>query len=291
MTAVLRFEKRNFANTIEKNGGALLGIDAGSLYALKNHNERIELSNRFEVRSKRRTNIDAEKSSDNIVYKTMRSEAIEKIKKQEHRANTVGAFELVFDFQDLTKGERESFDPAHYKAIIGEFLAHYGISERFELIGSTYHQDESANNPHYHLVFSGFDSITQKFSVNDFFNPKDSQNKRQNGLQRLQDSWGEFLQAHKMRHKKKHKSALRFSNYVYSQFDKETKDRIKLIRRAEKDRSNALEEGNSTRADKIGEFIAEEVVRVLGIAQRIQEEQSKQQNKDQKKELTNGLYK
>lgn len=289
MTAVLRFEKRNFANTIEKNGGALLGIDAGSLYALKNHNERIELSNRFEVRSKRRTNIDAEKSSDNIVYKTMTSESIEKIKKQEHRANTVGAFELVFDFQDLTKGERENFDPDHYKAIIGEFLGYYGISERFEIIGLVFHQDEQ--NFHYHAVFSGFDLIAQKFAVNDFFNPKGADNRRINGLQKLQDSWGEFLQAHKLRHKKKHKSALRFSNYVYRQFDKETKDRIKLLRRAEKDRSNALDEGNSIRADKIGEFITEEVVKVLGIARRIQVEQSKQQNKDQKKEITNGLYK
>lgn len=289
MTAVLRFGKRSFANTIEKNGDTLLGIDAGGLYALKNHNERFELSNRFEIRSKRRTNIDAEKSSANIVYKTMSSASIEKIKKQEHRANTVGAFELSFDFQDLTKQERENFDTNHYKAIIGEFLAHYGISERFELIELVYHQDEK--NPHFHAVFSGFDLIAQKFRVNDFFSPKDAQKNRINGFQRFQDGWGEFLQAHEMRHKKKHRSKLRFSNFVYSQFDKETKERINLIRRAENERDNALDDGNNIKADKLSDFIAKETLKVLGIAQSIKDEQDKERNKDQHKEIKNGLYK
>lgn len=289
MTAVLRFEKRNFANTIEKNGGALLGIDAGSLYALKNHNERFELSNRFEIKSKRRTHIDAEKSSANIVYKTIASEAIKKIKKQEHRANTVGAFELVFDFQDLTKSERENFDPAQYKAIITEYLEKSGISERFEMLGLVFHQDEE--HEHFHAVFSGFDSIAQKFAVNDFFNPKDASGRRINGLQRLQDGWGEFLQAHKIRHKKEHISALGFATSVYRKFDEETKQRLKLIRRAEKDRLKALDEQNTIKTDKLGDFIAREAMKVLKIAQSIQDEQDKERNKDQKKELKNGLYK
>lgn len=289
MTAVLRFGKLSFANTIEKDGGTLLGIDGGSLYALKNHNERKAISQRFEVRSKRRTHIDAKKSSENIVYKTMTSDAIEKIKKQEHRANTVGAFELVFDFQDLTREERENFNPSQYKAIITEYLEKSGISPRFELIGLTLHRDEQ--NPHFHAVFSGFDSIAQKFAVNDFFNPKNEKKQRINGLQRLQDDWGEFLQAHKMRHKKEHISALGFATSIYRRFDEETKQRLKLIRRAEKDRLNALDEQNDIKAGKLSDFIAKEALKVLKIAQSIQDEQDKERNKDKNKELKNGLYK
>lgn len=289
MTAVLRFEKRNFANTIEKDGGTLLGIEGGSLYALKNHNEREAISQRFEVRSKRRTHIDPQKASGNIVYKTMTSDAIEKIKKQEHRANTVGAFELVFDFQDLTKEERENFDPAHYKAMISEYLEKSGISERFELLGLVFHQDEQ--NFHFHAVFSGFDSIAQKFAVNDFFNPKNEKKQRINGLQRLQNGWGEFLQAHKMRHKKEHISALGFATSIYRRFDKDTKERINVIRKAEKLRLNAIDEGNSIKADKLSDFIAKEALKVLKIVESIQDEQDKERNKDKNKELKNGLYK
>ena len=71
MTAVLRFEKRNFADKITTQG-IVKGISNGSLIALKKHTERQELLQSMEVKSKQATNIDTSLSHHNIYYEKMK---------------------------------------------------------------------------------------------------------------------------------------------------------------------------------------------------------------------------
>jgi hypothetical protein len=291
MTAVLRFEKRSFADKITKNG-TIKGVDSGGLYALKKHNEREEINPNYEVKSKRTDHIDPTKSSANIYYKRMTSEEIKRIQKAEHRANAVGAFEFVFDFQDLSNLERENFDAEAHKKLIEEFFEASGITQKFDLLSFVFHLDEK--NPHFHAIFSGQDKTQNgKFLVNDHFNKLRADGSRENGTQLLQNSWSEHLEANANRYKNKKDfiSALGFSNGIYRRFDKETKERIDLIREAEKLFIRAKQEDNKVKADGLGGFIASEVAKVLKIAQEIQEEQAQErkEQKNKKKEIKNVL--
>lgn len=290
MAAILRFCKHSVADKITKDG-TIKGVDSGGLYALKKHNEREEISSHYEVKSKRADHINPAKSDANIYYKRMTSEEIKRIQKAEHRANAVGAFEFVFDFQDLSNSERENFDAEAHKKLIEEFFEASGITQKFDLLSFVFHSDEK--NPHFHAIFSGQDKTQNgKFLVNDHFNKLRADGSRENGTQLLQDAWAEHLEANANNYKNKKEfiSALGFSNGIYRRFDKATKERIDLIREAEKLFIRAKQEGNKSKADGLGGFIASEVAKVLQIAQEIQEEQA-QERKEQKnkKELKNVL--
>ena len=270
-TAVMRIETRNFA-TMKRKGETVLGIDEGGLIGLKKHNERVDINSNYELKSKSKKSdtIDSSKSEGNIYYKHLKNDEIEKLKSEKHRKNQVGAFEMVFDIQDLTPEQREIFRTQKAKGmkkIIDDFLQSSGIAERFETLEMVYHDDET--NPHYHFLFSGWDKISQKWGYNDFFSPITHQEikKDKNGdkvykihnrgkergtvmrdedgepipattdvrksrVQDLQDEWGEFLdkRTKSMSNKKAFASMLSFNNYVYSRFTKEEKAEITAIR-------------------------------------------------------------
>ncbi len=308
MTAVLRFEKRNFADKMTTDG-ILWGIDNGGLIRLKKHNERDEINMRMEIRSKRSENIDPTLSKHNIYFRKMSLDEIEEIKNTPHRPNGAGAFEMAFDFQDLTEEERKSFDVMKHKELIEGYLAAVGITQRFKILSFVYHADEK--NPHFHAVFSGIDKTTGKFGINDYFNPKiegdierdkdgnviylienrgkrkglpmlDEQgNKipkrktvRKNGIQKLQDRWGKYLATTKSgySHKKTFTSVLNFSKGVWRRFDENTKQRVYLVREAERERMKALKEGDIEAVEEIAAFMRSEVIEILQIAQEIQDD-------------------
>ncbi|MCW8895539.1 hypothetical protein [Sulfurimonas sp.] len=323
MTAVLRIEKRNFADTKTKNG-LVRGVDNNSLAATKKHNERLEINHRYEMKSKQRTNINEENSYKNVYFKRMSFEQIKKIKEKPHRSNSVGAFELVFDFQDLTEDEINSFDVLQHKALIDEFLEEQPLEKKFELLSYVYHGDEK--NPHFHLVFSGWNQEEQSFNFNDEFNPKkkgepfltsdgnpvflkhnrgkqkskylldEHGNKqikyemiRENGVQKLQDKWGTYLKDNNFRysHKKKFTSLLQFPNYIWHSFDSNAQNKVLLIRELEKERIKSITENNHPLADEIEIMLKNEVLEVLNIAQHIQDEQVAKRAKNKQKTLIN----
>jgi len=302
MTAVLRFEKRSFADKITTNG-ILRGIDRG-LVALKKHNEREEINSRMEVKSKQSENINTSLSYRNVYFKIMQYEEIEEIKNTPHRSNGVGAFELVFDFQDLTEEEREEFDVIKHKQLIDEYLKSIGVTDRFKILSSVYHADEK--NPHFHIICSGIDKESGKFGVNEFFNPKEkgeveldkdgntvylieNRGKRKglpmldeqgnktpkqkltsrNGTQWLQNTWSDFLAGSGtgFSNKKEFTSVLSFSKGVWRRFDNKTKQRILLVREAEKMRIKAIKEESYDEVEEIESFMRDEVNEILNIAQ------------------------
>lgn len=307
MTAVLRFEKRNFADKITTDG-IQRGIDKGGLIALKNHNERELINSRMEVKSKQSENINTSLSMRNIYFKKMRIDEIKEIKNTPHRENGVGAFEMVFDFQDLTEEESEVFDVIKHKQLIENYLESANISQHFKILSFVYHSDEK--NPHYHIIFSGLNKKTGTFGVNEFFNPKaisteiqtdkdgntiyliENRGKRKglpkldangnkvpklkkiarNGTQWLQDTWSEHLTTSNSGYfnMKEFTSVLNFTKGVWRRFDKETKDRILLIREAEKMRIQAIRDDDNETLIEIEAFMREEVSTVLHIAQDIQ---------------------
>ena len=310
MTAVLRFQKRNFSDTITSKGTER-GINNGSLIALKKHNEREELSQSMEVKSKRATNIDSSLSHHNRYYEKMKYSDIQEIKDTPHRSNTSGAFELVFDFQDLTEDERNNFDPQKHKELIEEYLKEIGISENFKRLSFVLHlKDEK--NPHYHIIFSGINKQTNSFDINNFFNPKikgeakkDKNNNpiyqvenrgkkkgqlkldsdgnkiikydytRRNGTQYLQDTWSEHLTKSKntnYSNKKQFISILGFSDYVWYRFNEQTKQRVYLIRETDTERHKALLDEDYDTAMELEEFMRSEVEKVLDIALFIQQD-------------------
>lgn len=323
MTAVLRIEKRNFADTKTKNG-FVRGIEKNSLVAMKKHNERLEINHNYEIKSKQRTNINEENSYKNIYFKSMSFEQIKKIKNRQHRSNSVGAFEVVFDFQDLTENEINSFDVLQHKALIDKFLQEQSIGKKFELLSYVYHADEK--NPHFHLIFSGWNKQEQSFNFNDEFNPKkkgeplltsegnpvflkhnrgkqkgeylldehgDKQIKyemvRENGTQKLQDAWGSYLKDNNFRysHKKQFTSFLQFPNSIWHSFDANTQKKVLFIRELEKERIQSIAENNLLLADEIEIMLKNEVLEVLHLAQHIQDKQVAKRAKNKQKTLVN----
>ncbi len=305
MTAVLRFEKRSFADKITTNG-VLRGIDNNGLIALKKHNEREEIISRMEVKSKQSENINTLLSYRNVYFKKMQYEEIEEIKNTPHRDNGVGAFEFVFDFQDLTEEEREEFDIIKHKLLIEEYLKSIG-ADRFKILSTAYHADEK--NPHFHIIFSGIDKESKKFGVNEFFNPKEKgevakdkednviylienrgkrkglpmldeqgnkipkqKTTRRNGTQWLQNTWSDFLEGSGtgFSNKKEFTSVLSFSKGVWRRFDNKTKQRILLVREAEKMRIKAIKEESYDEVQEIESFMRNEVNEILNISQDIQ---------------------
>ena len=319
MTAVLRFQKRNFSDNITSKGTEK-GINNGSLIALKKHNERQELCQSMEVKSKRATNIDTSLSHHNIYYEKMKYSDIQEIKDTPHRANTSGVFELVFDFQDLTEEESSNFDPQKHKELIEEYLKEIGISENFKRLSFVYHKDEK--NPHYHLIYSGINKQSNTFDINNYFNPKikgeaqrDENNNliyqvenrgkrkglpkldsdgnkiikydytRRNGTQYLQDTWSDHLTKSKntnYSNKKQFISILGFSDSIFHRFSEQTKQRVYLIRETDTERNKALLDGNYDTAKELEEFMRSEIEKVLDIAQDIQMEIAVERKNSQK---------
>ncbi|RLA82262.1 MAG: hypothetical protein DRG78_07655 [Epsilonproteobacteria bacterium] len=323
MTAVLRIEKRNFTDTKTKSG-LVRGIENGSLIAMKKHNERLEINHHYEMKSKQRTNITEKNSHKNIYFKNMSYEEIKKIKKKHHRSNSVGAFEIVFDFQDLTKDEIKNFDVLAHKSLIDEFLQEQSLTNEFEILSYAYHGDEK--NPHFHLILSGWNEQEQAFNFNDKFNPKkngkpvlnsngeqvylkhnrgknkgefllDKENNKQvkyemireNGVQKLQDKWGDYLSSNNFRysHKKEFTSLLQFPNSIWHKFDEETKQRVYFIRELEKERILNIKEKNHSVINEIETLLKNEVLEVLKISQHIQDEQIANKARNKHKVLYN----
>lgn len=174
-TAIMHIENFNFS-TMKKNGEIRRGISEGGLFALSKHNERTELDftqeNKF-IKSKKSNNehIDKTKSQDNIYYKKLSGKAVAALEEKKVRKNGVGAFSLVFDFQDLKDESISDFGKNHsqkFKNLIDEFLEKFGITERFEILENVLHLDEK--NPHFHFVFSAWDNKKNEWGYNEFFN-------------------------------------------------------------------------------------------------------------------------
>jgi len=310
MTVVLRIEKINFSDKV-RNGSTVRGIDGGGLVALKKHNERQEVNHRLEMKSKQATHIDNSRSHGNRYFKRLGYEEINKLKAKEHRSNSVGAFELVVDFQDLSSAEIEHFDVLEHKTLIEAFIQQQNIGNSFELLSFVYHADEK--NPHYHLIFSGWNEQAQAFNFNEVFNPKvegepicdedgnlihfkhnrgklkgqymlDEQGQkipkkkteRINGAQHLQDDWAAFLKAdgQRYRHKKKFSSALHFPKHIWQKFDETTKERVYLVRRMEIERMRLLIEENFKAFDELETLLKNEVFAVMNAAYGVQTTQA-----------------
>jgi hypothetical protein len=170
---------------MKKGGETIKGINDGGLWALSKHNERKELDFTQEtkfIKSKHSNNdnIDLSRSKDNIYYKNLTPEAVKNLEKKQKRKNGVGAFSMVFDFQDLRQNTIENFgkivegknksNAQVFKKLIEEFLKEQGISERFEMLEMVLHLDEK--NPHYHILFSAWDNKKNDWGYNEFFSPK-----------------------------------------------------------------------------------------------------------------------
>lgn len=321
MTAVLRIQKINFADKRETDG-LVRGVDSGGLIALKKHNERQDINVRYEMKSKQATHIDEEQSHRNLFFKRMTFDAIRQLKSKPHRSNSVASFELVFDFQDLNEEEIEGFDVLQHKNMIDEFLKNQVLGTKYELLSYAYHGDEK--NPHFHLVFSGWDKDERAFNFNDVFNPKqkgeplldengtpvfvkhnrgklkgqfqldeDGQKiqkfnmVRENGTQKLQDAWGDYLQenGNLYQHKKYFTSILHFPNYVWHRFDETTKQRIYLIREMENERMRALKDENFEAVRELETLLKNEVFAVMNISNDIQTDQAIKRHQKRQKTL------
>lgn len=173
MTCVMRIETINFSS-IKRSGDIAKGINDGGLYGLMKHNIREELNTSHEVKSKRATNIDEEKSKYNHYFKKLTHKKIDTLKSLPYKkSDTVGAFQMVFDFQDLPVEERNKFYNEKYSKnkanLVLSFLKEQNILEEFELLEIVLHNDEK--NPHFHLCFSAFSNSKSKFAYNEFFSP------------------------------------------------------------------------------------------------------------------------
>lgn len=173
MTCVMRVETINFA-TLTRAGKVVNGVSDGGMHGLMKHNLREEINTDYEVKSKRATNIDKSKSKYNQYYKKITNKKIEKLKSlPKKKKDTVGAFQMVFDFQDLPEIEREKFYSEKYSKqkakLLLSFLKEQGILDEFELLEIVLHLDEK--NPHFHLCFSAFSNSKSKFAYNEFFSP------------------------------------------------------------------------------------------------------------------------
>lgn len=173
MTCVMRVETINFA-TLKRSAETVKGINEGGMHGLMKHNLREDINTKYEVKSKRATNIDKSKSKYNQYYKKLSNKKIEKLKTlPKKKKDTAGAFQMVFDFQDLPEIERQKFFSEKYSKqkakLILSFLKEQGILKEFELLELVLHLDEK--NPHFHLCFSAFSISKSKFAYNEFFSP------------------------------------------------------------------------------------------------------------------------
>ncbi len=173
MTCVMRIETINFA-TLTRGGKVVKGIDEGGMHGLMKHNNREEINTSYEVKSKRATNINRSKSHNNLYFKKLTNRKIQKLKSlTKKKKDTVGAFQVVFDFQDLPESERQKFYNEKYSKqkakLILAYLKEQGILDEFDLLEVVLHLDEK--NPHFHLCFSAFSNSKSKFAYNEFFTP------------------------------------------------------------------------------------------------------------------------
>ena len=113
MTAVMRIETINFA-TMKRGSKEVRGIEDGGMLGLLKHNQRKLYNKTHEVKSKQATNIDKKRSHLNHYFKVISESDIEVLKAIPHRANQVGAFQMVFDFQDLTEDDLAKFHDKTY---------------------------------------------------------------------------------------------------------------------------------------------------------------------------------
>jgi hypothetical protein len=310
MTAVLRIQKINFGDKQEASK-LVRGIHSGSLVAIKRHNERTDINVRLEMKSKQATHIDEARSNKNLYFKGMSFYDIDSLKRKEHRLNSVGAFEMVFDFQDLTEYEIENFDAIKHKSLIDKFINEHEKINNYKILSYSLHLDEK--NPHFHIVFSGWNDNSNAFDFNEVFNPKVQGEKmldkngnqiylkhnrgklrgeyqldengekikkyqmvRENGTQKLQDAWAVHLKEHgdKYTHRKAFTSVLHFAKGVWNRFNETTKQKIYLIREMESERIKAIKEENFELVLELETMLKNEVLGVMSIAQDIQTDQA-----------------
>ena len=319
MTAILRIQKINFGDKY-LDSRLVRGIDNGGLIALHKHHTRTDINVRLEMKSKQATNIDETKSHNNVYFETLTYKDIDTLKRREHRTNSVGAFEMVFDFQDLTEEENKNFDIHKHKELIDNFIKEQSDLKGFKLLSYVFHADEKNN--HFHLTFSGWNDSYNSFNFNEVFNPKiqgdplldkngnniykkhnrgklkgqemldEFGNKlkkfnttRENGTQKLQDNWGNYLKTNSKRysHKKDFTSVLQYSKGIWRKLDNTTKDKIFFIREMEKERIQALREENLELVLNIEEIMKTAVFEVMSITNDIQADQAIHRIKKPKK--------
>lgn len=149
-------------------------LEGGEIWSIHKHNIREELNvSTSELKLLRKTSIDATQSHHNRYFKTMRWDELKALKAKPHKKNTAGAFEIVFSMQNENAQLNENFDVREHKGIIEGFLKEFGITERFDVLEFAYHGDEGINSTHhhYHITFSGWDRLEEKFNINGFFSP------------------------------------------------------------------------------------------------------------------------
>lgn len=308
MVAVLNMKFYKFSDT--KNGER--GINSGSMIAIEKHSAREDIEiKRCEIKSKQRTNIDRDLSKNNVAIKRLDYAKIEEMKKRKHKSSNVGAFGLVFDFQN---SEIRNFDVAIHTKMINDFLKEIGIIEHFELLSIYCHLDEL--RPHYHVMFDGWDKIKEKYAVNDFFSPlsapqqvfnadgskrykktpkgKDkldlegnkipyTEQVRENGAQNLQNSWDSYLERHQYIYtgKKKFTSLLSLNSSVWRDMSEQDKDSVYYFRRLETLYNTTKSKNkNDVALPKIRDEMSEALSPILELTQTIQEQQREQKNKN-----------
>ena len=311
MTSVCRLQFYNFAKS--KDGRR--GINDNALVALSKHNIREKISYVMEIKKKQAKHIKTDKSKNNICYKQLDYLEIDKIKQQKKetkaKSNAVGAFQMVFDFTEKV----ENFDSEAHKELLLNYLDEIGMLDRFELLEVVLHIDEEKNKPHFHVLFSGFDKINQKFAVNDFFSPKGEKKVltdideniiykkfkngkhrgeyeldkngqkiprleayRRNGAQWLQDTYSEYLQNNNYvySNKKEFSSLLQFPNGIWRKFSTETKESIYYFRELENlFHQTKKEDPHDKSLQDIKDEMTLGVMDILEIAREIQENQYK----------------
>jgi len=307
MVAVLNMKFYKFSDT--KNGDR--GINSGSMVAIEKHSSREDIQiKRCEIKNKQRTNIDRDLSENNVVIQRLDYTKIEEMKMRKHKSSNVGAFGLIFDFQDT---KIENFSVEIHTKMINDFLAESGIVEHFEVLSMYCHLDEK--NPHYHVIFDGWDKLKEKYAVNDFFSPLSAPKQvlnadgskrykktpkgkykldfegnkiayteqvRENGAQNLQNSWDTFLEQHEYIYtgKKQHTSLLSINSRVWRDMSEEDKDRVYYFRKLEALYNTTKSKNKSDLAlPKIRAEMIEALNPVHELTQTIQEQQVKQTNK------------
>ena len=323
-TAVIRIQKINFRDRVYSDGKTVKG-GAQGLWAIKKHNERLEVNRLYECKSKQSTNIDTTKSKDNIYVKRMAASDINEIKEQGKlaRPNASCAFEIVIDFQDLTEEEKADWDPSYHIDLIQNYFEKLGLEEFKQIAFAVHLNDEK--NPHIHAVYSGYSKKQEKFNINGFFNPEigepvvDANNeimykkhnrgklkgqfmldsegnkipkrKALNGADFLQSTWSMYLDetnkepgAPQYRQDKEFASFFYYTDGVYRKFSEETKERISIVREAERDYHHLRRDGYDEEKNELKEFILKEFADINGFAldeaHNIFEE--KQENKQKK---------
>jgi hypothetical protein len=311
MTSVVRLQFYNF----NKSKDGRNGIDDNALIRLSKHNIRKEIDYKVEIKSKQTKHINSDKSLNNICYKQLDYTEIDKIKNQKFdtraRSNSVGAFQMVFDFTENI----EDFDEEAHRELILNYLSDIGILKHFDLLEFVLHIDEEREKPHFHLIFSGYDKIKKKFAVNDFFSPRQGeeidkngeivfkkiangknrgqyqldedgnkiakQGERRNGTQWLQNEYSSYLARNNYvySNKKEFSSMLQFPIGIWRSFDTETKESIYYFRELENLYFNTKKSDPDNQVlEEIHNEMTLGVSVILEKAREIQEEQHKKKH-------------